>query len=433
MSGDTAGGQAGTVGGEAGDAIAVELRSPIRVAIIDVAEPLRDLDCTRQEEPPYTGAWILVCDSGYPLGSIEIPLAGTLITAAELKHELQRHFSGTRSPVDRDAEFALPRISVVIPSNLARVDQLRRCVARMTELDYPDYEVIVVDNRRGKVPPVDVPGARVVREPQPGISAARNRGIAVATGEIVIFTDDDVVPSRQWLRAIAERFAHEPDAAAVTGLMVPLELETDAQILFEQSGSGPDRAYKPLSFRRSSHFRVVRRSIEDGTEQAGSLYKTGEFGLGSNMAFRTSVLRGMGGFDVALGVGTPAPAGDDLALFIELLSAGHRIAYEPSAITQHCHRATVPELEQQIHAYGIGFTAMLTAIIVRNPRHLLGLASVLPEWLGSMRNHSTAKQLHRPVEYPPSLARAELWGMLLGPLAYLRSRWVHRAGRRWPS
>jgi len=433
MSGDTAGGQAGMLGGDAGDAIAVELRSPIRVAIIDIAEPLRDLDCTRQEEPPYTGAWILVCDSGYPLGSIEIPVAGTLITAAELKHELQRHFSGTRSPVDRDAEFALPRISVVIASNLARLDQLRRCVAHMAELDYPDYEVIVVDNRRGKVPPVDVPGARVVREPHPGASAARNRGIKVATGEIIIFTDDDVVASRHWLRAIAERFAREPDAAAVTGLMVPLELETYAQILFEQSGSGPDRAYKPLSFHRSSHFQVVRRSTEDGTEQTGSLYKTGEFGLGSNMAIRASVVRELGGFDDALGPGTPAPAGEDLAVLIGLLSAGHRIAYEPSAIVQHCHRATVPELEQQLHAYGIGFTAMLTAIILRNPRHLIGLASVLPGWLRSTRNHSTAKQLHRPVEYPPSLARAELRGMLLGPLAYLRSRWVHRAGRRWPS
>ena len=432
MSQDTAGGQAGMLGEDAGDAIAVELRSPIRVAIIDIAEPLRDLDCTRQEEPPYTGAWILVCDSGYPLGSIEIPVAGTLITAAELKHELQSHFGGTRRPVDRDAEFALPRISIVIASNLARLDALRRCVATMTEIDYPDYEVIVVDNRRGKVAPVDVPGARVVREPQPGASAARNRGIQVATGEIITFTDDDVVASRNWLRAIAQRFANEPDADAVTGLMVPLELETYAQILFEQSGSGPDRAYKPLSFQRSSHFQVVRRA-EDGTEQSGSLYKTGEFGLGSNMSIRASAVRALGGFDVALGPGTPAPAGEDLAVLIGLLSAGHRIAYEPSAIIQHCHRATVPELEQQLHAYGIGFTAMLTSIIVRNPRHLIGLASVLPGWLRSTRNHSTAKDLYRPVEYPPSLARAELRGMLLGPLAYLRSRWVHRAGRRWPS
>ena len=431
MSRDTAG-QAGMLSGPAGDGFAAELRSPIRVAIIDVAEPLRDLDCTRQEEPPYTGAWILVCDSGYPLGSIEIPAAGTLITAAELKHELQRHFSGTKSPVDRDAEFALPRISIVIASNLARLDALRRCVATMTEIDYPDYEVIVVDNRRGKVAPVDVPGARVVREPHPGASAARNRGIEAATGEIITFTDDDVVASRNWLRAIAERFANEPDADAVTGLMVPLELETDAQILFEQSGSGPDRAYKPLSFQRSSHFQVVRRA-EDGTEQPGSLYKTGEFGLGSNMSIRASAVRALGGFDDALGPGTPAPAGEDLGVLIGLLSAGYRIAYEPSAIIQHCHRATVPELEQQLHAYGIGFTAMLTSIIVRNPRHLIGLASVLPGWLRSTRNHSTAKDLYRPVEYPPSLARAELRGMLLGPLAYLRSRWVHRAGRRWPS
>lgn len=429
MSWDTAPSPAAAVSKRATTA---RLRSPVRVAVIDIAEPLCDLDCTRPLEPPYTGAWILVCNSGYPLGSIEIPLAGTLITAAELKHELRHQLSETWSPVRPGTAFPLPKISVVVPSNFARPDQLRRCVERLIELDYPDYEVIVVDNRPGNVPPANIPEVRVVREPHPGISAARNRGIEVATGEIIAFTDDDVVADRRWLRALAERFAREPDLSVVTGLVVPLELETTAQVLFHQSSRGGiDRGFDPLTFERVGRFRVLRRALRDGTEQVGSLYETGEFGFGLNMAFRAAVLREKGGFDVALGTGTPARAGEDLAMLVELLAAGHQVAYEPGAIVQHSLRATLAELEHQIHGYRIGFTAMLTAITLRDPRHLIGLAAVLPTWLRSLRGPSSAKQLDRPEEYS-SLARAELRGMLAGPLAYLRSYWVHRVKRRRP-
>ena len=409
----------------------VWLRSPVRVAIIDVEEPLSDLSCTRPLAPPYRAAWILVCNSGYPLGCIEIPLTGTLITAAELERELRRQLGDIRSPVRSNGAFALPRISVVVPCNFARPDHLQRCVESLVKLDYPDFEVIVVDNRPGNSPLENIPGARVVREPHPGISAARNRGIKVATGEVIAFTDDDVIADCRWLRSLGERFAQEPDVAAVTGLVVPLELESAAQVLFEQSGSGLDRGFDSLTFERFSRFRVLRSTTTGETERVGSLYATGEFGLGSNMAFRTAVLRRKGGFNEALGTGTPARGGEDLAMLLELLVAGHRLAYEPGAMIHHSHRAAMDELERQIHGYGVGFTAMLTALMLRDPRHLIGLALTLPAWLRSLRNPSSAKQVNRPDDYPPSLARAELRGMLTGPFAYMRSYWIHRV--KWQS
>lgn len=408
---------------------AMGLRSPVRVAIVDVAEPLGDLDCTRLLAPPYTGAWILACRSGRPLGSIEIPVHGVVVTAAELEYELRHQLGDAWTRVPDHNAVPLARASVVVPSNFARPAQLRRCVERLTELDYPDFEVIVVDNRSGNVPTVDIPGARVMREPHPGISAARNRGIAVATGEIIAFTDDDVVADRRWLRALGERFARQPNVSAVTGLVVPLELETSAQVLFEQSGSGLDRGFVPLTFERDGRFRVLRRALWSKTESVHSLYLTGEFGLGSNMAFRTSVLRAAGGFDEALGVGTPACGGEDLAMLVELLTAGHQLAYEPDAIVQHSHRATLAELERQIRGYGVGFTAMLTAVTLRHPRHVIGLAAVLPVWLRSLRDASSAKNVHRQEDYPQALARAELRGLLAGPFAYLRSRRVQRRAR----
>lgn len=416
---------------EEGAALPERLHSPVYVAAIDIAEPIADLECIRLQEPPYTGAWILVLNSGYPVGYVEVPVDGKLISAAEITDEVRRQLGRVASPTRPAPVTTLPRISIVIPTNLARPDQMGRCVERLVGLDYPDYEVIVVDNRRDDGRAVHFPGARVVREAVPGISAARNRGIEVATGEVIAFTDDDVVADRSWLLALGTRFASEPDVAAVTGLVVPLELETAAQILFEQSGSGLDKGFTPLTFARSRRFTVTRREQWTGSQRAGSLYATGEFGLGSNMAFRTAFLRARGGFDEALGTGTPARGGEDLAMLVELLMSGHKLAYEPGAIIHHSHRATMEELERQIHGYGIGFTAMLTAMALRDPRHVVGLASVVPAWLRSLRDPSAAKQVHRPEDYPPSLAHAELRGMLAGPGAYLRSRWIHRHRRRW--
>ena len=214
----------------------------------------------------------------------------------------------------------LERATVVVPTAMSRPEQLRSCVRGLTELDHPDYEVIVVDNRPAGASPIELPGVRVVREPRPGISAARNRGLAEATGEIVAFTDDDVEVDRRWLRALGERFARAPEVAAVTGLVVPAEFETPAQIFFEQSGSGLDRGYAPLTFERAGRFQIRRRDCRTAAERVHSFYEMGELGLGSNMAFRTSVLRDAGGFDEALGTGTPTRGGEDLAVLVELLT-----------------------------------------------------------------------------------------------------------------
>lgn len=402
--------------------------APIKVLILDVDAPISELDCARDGSPPYAGAWILAHRGGRPLGVVEIPATGARISAARVEEELRSQL-GERLALEATEEpgAAVP-VSVVVPSSCTRVAQLERCIASLRRLDYPNYEVIVVDNRSGDTAPLELSGVRVIREARPGGSAARNSGLAAARGEVVAFTDDDTEVDRRWLRSLVGRLMGQPEVAAVTGLVVPRELETAAQIWFEESGSGPDRCFDPLTFELAGASRLRRRNVTDGTERLHSIYATGELGLGSNMAFRTDVLRRLGGFDHALGPGTGAHAGEDLAVLLELLFRGYRLAYEPSAIVHHEHRSTVPELEQQIHHYGVGFTAMLTGVALRDPRRLRGLVLVAPAWLKSLRDPDSAKRAGRSSTYPRALVRKELLGMLAGPVAYVRSR---RMQRRW--
>ncbi len=115
-------------------------------------------------------------------------------------------------------------------------------------------------------------------------------------------------------------------------------------------------------------------------------------------------------------------------MFIEMLAAGRALAHEPGAIVHHTHRRTMEELERQIGGYGIGLTAMLSALIWRDPRHIGGLIGMVPTALRRTLSSSSAKRSRRGADYPPQLARADLLGLLSGPFAYARSR---RAQRRW--
>jgi glycosyltransferase involved in cell wall biosynthesis len=109
---------------------------------------------------------------------------------------------------------------------------LNRTVESLLALDYPDFEIVVVDNRPGTnhdpIPEFPSNGrVRVVLEPSSGASAARNRGIAETTGEFIAFTDDDVLVERNWLRALGVRFALDEDVDAIGGMVRPTGLDTD--------------------------------------------------------------------------------------------------------------------------------------------------------------------------------------------------------------
>ncbi len=381
--------------------------------------------------PGYAGVRMFGLRHGRPVADLRVPADAD---PAEVLARLRAVPAEPPPPPLDDAD--LPAATVVVPTTFARTATLRRCLDALTALDYPRVEILLVDNRPAAAgQPIEwaelaaLPGVRVLAEPAPGASAARNRGLAEATGEVVAFTDDDVIVDRRWLRALAGRLVQEPGADAVTGLVLPQELETAAQVWFEQSGSNFAQRYARGTFRLGPGRFQLLDERRPGRPPS-SLYALGELGTGANLAFRTAALRRLRGFDTALGPGTPARAGEDLLLFVRLLTGGGRLAFEPAAFVHHRHRRSHAELREQLHGYGVGFSAMLTAAVLGEPRHLLGILRVLGPALGRAVRGTGERTAPRPVAYPSDLHRAELRGLAFGPIAYLHSRRTMRAWRR---
>jgi hypothetical protein len=137
------------------------------------------------------------------------------------------------------------------------------------------------------------------------------------------------------------------------------------------------------------------------------------------MAFRTAVLSEMGGFDPALGAGTPAMGGDDLAAFFSVITRGYRLVYQPAAILYHQHRPDYPDLRRQAYGYGVGLAAFLVKAFLERPQRLLQLALRLPAGLAYLISPASPKNRHKSDTYPSELTRLELKGsfMALGILA----------------
>ncbi|MFF7838585.1 glycosyltransferase [Streptomyces ossamyceticus] len=346
----------------------------------------------------------------------------------ELADQITRHrTAGRTAPRDRGTDtwscLAVPGrplqrqpvISVVVATR-NRAEQLRSCLRSLLRCDYPEFEIIVVDNApadgttealvrqafRGRV--------RYVREPVAGLARAHNVGLAQARGAVVAFTDDDTLADPAWLSALAEAFVRDPRVGCVTGLIVPAELETPAQRALERQG-GFAKGYLPRVW-----------SLSDPPEDPLFPFTAGRFGSGANMAFRTDVLRALGGFDPATGAGAPGLGGDDLLSFFEVLAAGHALAYQPNAIIWHRHRRTPDAVAQQAFSYGAGLGAYLTGALVRNPRRLPALLRRLPRGVRYTLARSRDRKADPEADWSGRLALLEVRGMVYGPCGYLRGR-----------
>jgi GT2 family glycosyltransferase len=300
----------------------------------------------------------------------------------------------------------VPPISVIVCTR-DRAWALQQCLIALERLEDAPYEVIVVDNasRSGETREmVAQTPFRYVREDRPGLNWARNRGVEEARCDVIACIDDDVHVDPGWLRGVARAF-QRPEVDAVTGLVLPAEMETLPQLLFEIYG-GMGKGTKRRKFQRArmSSFELIRAQ---------------DLGVGANMAFRRRVFEKFGGFDTALDVGTPAAGGGDLDMFQRVLVNGGTLCYEPSALVWHQHRRDMKGLRTQLYHNGRSYGVYLIKSWRSGDisRFRIGLYIVFRwmPWLVGRLGLGLVRRHRLPVR----LLWAELWGALHAPLAYL--------------
>lgn len=315
-----------------------------------------DLAADRGSVLPRGRTLLLVRDGAAVLGELlhddpgGVPASELASTCAEAVAPV---LAARRRVVGQATGLYGPADVTVVVCTRDRPDLLRDCLRALDELAPAPRQVIVVDSASRE--PVTAAVARglgvtLLREEVPGLDRARNRGWQEATGDLVAYVDDDARVDRHWAQAVAQAF-FDPAVGMVTGLVLPLEIETRAQRFFERNG-GMRRGLE-----RQQHHRDVS-AVGLSVEQLG---------VGTNMAFRKDVLAHVGGFDPALDVGTATEGGGDLEMFHRVLAAGHTAIYEPQALVRHLHRRDLRSWWRQMRGNGRGYAAYLEAVALRHP------------------------------------------------------------------
>ncbi|HKU38881.1 MAG TPA: glycosyltransferase [Polyangiales bacterium] len=214
-----------------------------------------------------------------------------------------------------------PRVSVVVCTyNGSRT--IRDCLDGLAKLQYPNYEVIVVDDGStdGTAELVRGYDVRLVQTENRGLSCARNLGLELATGEIVAYTDDDAWPDPHWLHYLAHTF-RTTRFAAVGGPNLPPPGDGFVAEAVANAPGGPTHVL--LSDRVAEHI------------------------PGCNMAFRVEQLRAIGGFDPQF-----RSAGDDVDVCWRIQQAGWEVGFHPAALVWHHRRASLRTFWNQQKGYG---------------------------------------------------------------------------------
>lgn len=233
-------------------------------------------------------------------------------------YTVQRHFNiAPYYPLEK-----YPKISVVVACyNGART--LKNCLDSLFQLNYPNYEVILVDDGSTDGTPQIArlySKLRYVRQQNYGLSVARNTGIAMADGEIIAFTDADCRADEDWLYYIASDLQRGEFVGIGGPNFLPPEDSPVAAVVMASPG-GP--AHVMLTDRIAEHI------------------------PGCNMAFYKWVLEEIGCFDPIF-----KKAGDDVDICWRIQEKGYKIGFSPSAFVWHYRRSSVKDYLKQQYGYG---------------------------------------------------------------------------------
>jgi glycosyltransferase involved in cell wall biosynthesis len=382
---------------------------------IDVTDPFPEIPLSRFEQ----GCALLIRRKGKPLefllpdvariakgrtdslAQVIAAYAGKQILENAIQDELQSHVS--------ESVVEFPAVTAVLCTH-GRPAYAARCLDSLQRITFPlgfsptKLELLLVDNA-----PTDnqtrelvkkFSGIHYICEKKPGLDFARNRAWSEATGSIVAYIDDDVVVDRGWLQGLLEAYRAYPAAGGFTGLILPFELATQAQFLFEKRGG----------FRKGFNRIVYGHSLPRNPLYPAGI---GIIGTGANMAFRKDLLERIGGFDEALDTGASLPGGGDLDMFYRMIRSGNSIIYEPSYLAFHQHRREISALRRQYRSWGLGMMAFVAKAYQADTGEREKLRRLVAWWL-RYQMRLLIRGLKGQKEYRADFIFAELMGGVFG-------------------
>ena len=295
-----------------------------RLLIKEFAFGLEILACARRLG--FTFAEAPVVADYPPLGRIRPAVLGLALVdtlAVFYRDRILRYYDRPRKP-DTAAQ---PPVSVIIPCR-DEDPYLHECLKHVAELDYPDYDVLLLPDAPFAT---NVADDRVRVCPTGPISppAKRDFGLTHARGDVIAFIDADAYPREDWLRNAVRHFA-EPDVAAVGGPSSTPPSDNDRQ----QAG---ERVLSSWLVGGVHNHRTVPKTLRDVDDLPSC-----------NLLVRRSALEAAGGFD------TPYWPGEDTVLCWRLThQLGHRIVYDPDVQVWHHRRPLFREHWRQIGNYAL--------------------------------------------------------------------------------
>jgi len=209
------------------------------------------------------------------------------------------------------------KFSIIIPT-YNRQEQLDACLRAMRGLDYPrdQHEVVVIADG-GEA--VAAPGVRLVRQvPRGGPGRARNLGAARASGQYLVFTDDDCRPRKDWLRSIEARLTADPEAMVGGAIR----------------NAAPENRY-------STATQVIIDFLYQGVLR---------FVATSNLAVPARAFLELGGFDSSW----PIAGGEDREFCSRWVNSGRKLFLAPDAVVDHAHQLSLLSFWNQHFRYGRG-------------------------------------------------------------------------------
>ena len=257
---------------------------------------------------------------------------------------------------------------------------LQRCLESIVSAysSYAYEELVLVDNCSGEAEAklarqlAEEYGATYCWEGRRGVSIARNTGIRVARGNILVFADDDCIVDKDWVKSLVPNYEDE-QVMCCTGRMLPYRCDEASSVFFRTMGYDRGGSRRIFTADDINVLRLLKMVPLIGRMRLGDKAPVPWVVGNGFLSFRRCIFDQVGYFDEKLVDPrlTTLSAGEDVDMFYRVLRSNYKIVYEPGAVVSHDDPQTLAGVVRKSYTYGIGRQVLFGKY--RKDRYMLSL------------------------------------------------------------